>query len=270
MLHLDTVTVIGLFAALLAAEYFAGITHRHPQAKNERLIDFVSLLQLGLIKPAVMFLAFALAALVFPDSRHGFAELPFWLGFLIVFLPDDFSHYWIHRLAHRNPRVWGLHRTHHTPAVYQVSIAFRENWLWFWVMPGFWWMGAMVYFGLLEQVVLSATVIGVHNVLLHTGFEGDRTLYRRKRLRRFVRYFEYLINTPSLHRGHHGLGDNGVPAGNFAQTLFVGRVVRYSCISRRQDSGTIRHRQSRCDEAAVVLPALVAVGPEAVQYPNLT
>ncbi len=225
MPHLDTILVVGLFVVFLLAEHLSGVTRRKPRAKSERLIDFISLAQLGLIKPAVLFLAFSLAGLFFPESQNSLAGLPFWLGFLLVFLPDDFLHYWVHRLAHRHPQLWGFHRTHHTPTVYQVSIAFRENWLWFWIMPGFWWMGIMIYFGLLEQVVLSAAVIGVHNVLLHTGFGADRSLYRNKILRPFMRYFEYIINTPSLHRGHHGLGYHGVPAGNFAQTLFVWDVL---------------------------------------------
>ncbi len=225
MEHLDTVIVVGLFAVFLLAEQLAGISRHQSRAKGEHLIDFVSLLQLGLIKPAVLIIAFLLTGLLFPESHNSLAEIPFWLGFLLVFLPDDFLHYWIHRLAHRWPRLWPLHRTHHTPSVYQVSIAFRENWLWFWVMPGFWWMGAMIYFGLVEQVVLSATLIGVHNVLLHTGFKADRSLYRNKRTKRLVRCFEYLVNTPSLHRGHHGLGNNGVPSGNFAQTLFIWDVL---------------------------------------------
>lgn len=225
MTHYDSVLVVGLFAMLLLAEHLAGVNRRQPRPKSEWSIEMISLMQLGLIKPVVLILGFSLARIAFPESQDSLAELPFWLSFLLVFLPDDFAHYWIHRMAHKHPRLWGLHRTHHTPNVYQVSIAFRENWLWFWVMPGFWWMGIMVYFGLLEQVMLSAAIIGVHNIILHTGFNADRALYRNKYLQRPLRYFEYLINTPSLHRGHHGLGTNGVPAGNFAQTLFIWDVV---------------------------------------------
>jgi sterol desaturase/sphingolipid hydroxylase (fatty acid hydroxylase superfamily) len=225
MEHFDAILVLSVFSILLLAEYLTGISRGQRRNAGEWLIESISFLQLAVIKPAVLFIAFLVTQLLFPGSQNSLAELPFWLGFLVVFLPDDFSHYWIHRLAHQQPRIWGLHRTHHTPNVYQASIAFRENWLWFWIMPGFWWAGVMVYFGLLPQVLLSAAVIGIHNVVLHTGFTADRSLYRNKYLKRFVRSFEYLINTPSLHRGHHGLGTNGVPAGNFAQTLFVWDVI---------------------------------------------
>ena len=225
MSHYDAIIVVSLFTVLLVAEYFSGITRRHKRPLGEWLIEFISFLQLGIIKPMVLFLAFFVAQFIFPESKDGLAGLPFWAGFAVVFIPDDFSHYWIHRLAHEHPRIWGLHRTHHTPDVYQVSIAFRENWLWFWVMPGFWWSGAMVYFGLFEQVLLSAAIIGIHNVILHTGFTADKILYRNAYLKRFMRFSEYLINTPSLHRGHHGLGNDGVPSGNYAQTLFIWDVM---------------------------------------------
>lgn len=225
MAHYDAILVLSLFSVLLLAEYLTGITRSKARPAGEWLIESISFLQLALIKPAVLFFAFFVTQLMFPESQNSLAELPFWVGFAVVFVPDDFSHYWIHRLAHEYPRIWGLHRTHHTPDVYQVSIAFRENWLWFWVMPGFWWSGAMVYFGLFEQVLLSAAIIGIHNIVLHTGFTLDRSLYRNDQVKRLVRYIEYIINTPSLHRGHHGLGTDGVPAGNFAQTLFIWDVI---------------------------------------------
>jgi len=109
--------------------------------------------------------------------------------------------------------------------VYQASIAFRENWLWYVVMPGFWWQGLMIYLGLLEQVVLATTVIGLHNIWLHNGLKGDRKLYQNSVTRAVMKIFEYIVNTPSLHRGHHGLGRNSVPYGNYAQTLFIWDVI---------------------------------------------
>lgn len=225
MKHYDSILVAGLFAVFLLAEYLTGVNRNRHRTARDWLIDCISVIQLAVIKPVVLFLAFYLTQHAFPDSQNSFAQLPFWIGFAVVFIPDDFSHYWIHRSAHAYPRIWGLHRTHHTPNVYQVSIAFRENWLWFWVMPGFWWSGAMVYFGLFEQVLVSTAAIGIHNIILHTGFTADLSLYRHKVVRRFIRYFECLINTPSLHRGHHGLGTHGVPAGNYAQTLFIWDVI---------------------------------------------
>ncbi len=242
----DEVIVAALFLGFIFWEYFSGVYRRNKRKKSEWLIDIISFVQLGIFKPIVMFTAFFLGMLIFPESQNSLDDLPFWLAFLVVFVPDDFSHYWIHRIAHHIPAIWPLHRTHHTATSYQTSIAFRENWLWFVVMPGFWWQGLMIYFGLLEEALLATVIIGAHDIWLHNASNWDQILYKNRFTNGFMRILEYLINTPGLHRGHHGLGVNGVPYGNYAQTLFIwdvffktavfnhGKIPEYYAISNKE------------------------------------
>ncbi len=221
----DEIIVTSLFLGFMLWEYFSGVYLRYVRLEKEWLVDIISFGQLGVFKPIVMFVAFSLGAFLVPESQNSLEDLPFWVAFLIVFLPDDFSHYWIHRIAHQFPSIWPLHRTHHTATVYQASISFRENWLWFVVMPGFWWQGLMVYFGLIEQVLLASAIIGAHDVWLHNGSTWDQALYKKRFTRGPIKIFEYIVNTPGLHRGHHGLGRGAVPYGNYAQTLFIWDVL---------------------------------------------
>ena len=93
MSHYDAILVFGLFSSLLLAEYLTGISRRPARPAGEWLIEFISFLQLALIKPAVLFLAYFLTQALFPGSHNSLAELPFWVGFAVVFIPDDFSHY---------------------------------------------------------------------------------------------------------------------------------------------------------------------------------
>lgn len=221
----DEIIVTSLLIGFVSWEYFTGVYKRNKRIKNEWIVDFVSVGQLVIFKPLVMLTAFSLGALILPEHQGGLQNLPFWLTFLIVFIPDDFSHYWIHRIAHDVPAIWPLHRTHHTATAYQATISFRENWLWFVVMPGFWWQGLMIYLGLIEEVLLASAIIGAHDVWLHNASKWDRVLYKNKWTRGSLRIFELFINTPGLHRGHHGLGKNAVPYGNYAQTLFIWDVL---------------------------------------------
>ena len=221
----DSLLVTLLFLSLVFWEVLSGITRQTKRRISEWLIDGLGFAQLGLIRPIVFVMAFGLGALLFPEYQNSLDHLPFWLGFLIVFLPDDFTHYWVHRIAHHKAWLWGFHRTHHTPNIYQTSIAFRENWLWFWIMPGFWWTGFMIYAGLLEEALLSSAIIGIHNIWIHNGTNWDLKLYKTRLSRFLMRFFEIFINTPSLHRAHHGLGQNAVPMGNYAQTLFIWDVI---------------------------------------------
>ena len=221
----DEIIVTLLFIAFLIGDHFSGVYKKNKRVRGDWLVDAISFPTLAVIKPIVMATAFGLGALVFPGSSDGLNQLPFWLGCLIVFIPDDLGHYWVHRLAHNRPSFWPLHRTHHTTTAYQTSAAFRENWLWWVVQPGFWWQGLMIYFGLMEEVLLVTTIIGVHNILLHNSSTKDQVLYSNRFTRGPMKIFEYMINTPGLHRGHHGLGENSVPFGNYGQTLFIWDVI---------------------------------------------
>ena len=239
----ETVLVTTLFLSLVFWEFINGYYKKNRRPSSEWLIDGLGFAQLGLIRPIVFVLAFGAAALLLPNQANSLEHLPFWAGFLLVFLPDDFSHYWVHRIAHDRAWLWGFHRTHHTPGVYQTSIAFRENWLWYWIMPGFWWTGLMIYFGLLEEALLSSTLIGLHNIWLHNGSDWDLRFYRSGKPKAFMRVFELFINTPSLHRAHHGIGQNSVPMGNYAQTLFIWDVLfktaTFTKDNRPESYGTI-------------------------------
>jgi len=225
MFTYDEIIVTALFFSLVVFEYFFGTYRRSKRIEKDWLIDSISFIQLSVQKPLVMFAAFALGTYFLPEMRDSLVNTPYWLAFLIVFIPDDFFHYWIHRFAHVMPWLWPTHRTHHTATSYQASNGFRENWLWFTIMPGFWWQGLMIYFGLIEEVLLSTAIIGVHNVWLHNGSTKDTVLYKNRFTKLPMKIFEFFINTPSLHRAHHGLGKNSVPYGNYAQTLFVWDVL---------------------------------------------
>jgi len=217
-----TLLVAGVFVAIALLEFSLGLYRSKKRFSRDWVIDLISLAQLALVlKPAALFLSLVIASYVWPEGRGILADLPFWMAFLIVFVPDDFMHYWYHRLAHQWDWMWPMHRTHHTAQQYQVTVAFRENWSWLFFMPGFWWMGLMIHLGLGHVVAVSALVIGLHNVVAHYGFTWDARLYNKPIIGKFMRLLERVINTPSLHRGHHGLGENGVPFGNYAQTLFI-------------------------------------------------
>ena len=122
--------------------------------------------------------------------------------------------------------MWPWHRTHHnnTDLSYEHRFSRKLGMVLVYgqVSGG---QGPWYTLGLAEQVALSTAIIGLHNVLIHNGLEIDKRLYRTRTGKRIMRIIETLIQTPSLHRGHHGLGEHGVPLGNYGQTLFVWDVL---------------------------------------------
>ena len=206
--QLPLYAVVGFMLLFGLAELFTGLYGRLKRRRDDWLIDIISIGQFTmLINPGIVLAVAFIGSMVLPDYHGALTGLPFWAAFLLVALPDDFLHYSYHRAAHEWPRLWPWHRTHHTSPTYNVSIIFRENWLWLTFQPGAWWGAFMVYLGLGEAFLLNAAIVGAHNVWLHNGLDFDQKLYRLPVIGRLYHWSEYLINSPGLHRGHHGLGE---------------------------------------------------------------
>ncbi|MCG7855493.1 sterol desaturase family protein [Flavihumibacter sediminis] len=54
-------------------------------------------------------------------------ELPLWLKVILGVMCLDLSSYWFHRLAHRSPLFWRLHRVHHSDTRMDTSTFFRGH-----------------------------------------------------------------------------------------------------------------------------------------------
>jgi sterol desaturase/sphingolipid hydroxylase (fatty acid hydroxylase superfamily) len=54
-------------------------------------------------------------------------DVPFWLKIVIGLAILDMSSYWLHRLSHRSPLLWRLHRVHHSDTSMDSSSYFRGH-----------------------------------------------------------------------------------------------------------------------------------------------
>lgn len=224
--HLDTYTVIAVFIIFASVELILGIYFNPKRRKSDWLIDIISVSQFaGFIKPFIIFFSSLVLGFLFPNLKDVLINMPLFFAILIILIPDEFSHYWYHRLAHEHKFIWKMHRTHHSSPDYQVSLAFRENFTWFLCMPGLWYAASMVYFGLGKAYIISTLIIGVHDVMIHTAFEWDKPLYKYKILKPFVYILERTIQLPNTHKAHHGLGEHAAPFGNYGQFIFLWDVI---------------------------------------------
>lgn len=119
-------------------------------------------------------------------------HIPTTLPWLIVALiVADFSYYWEHRIAHRVRILWTQHAVHHSSRDYNIVTAIRfgplES-LWSLIMHT-----PMVLMGFSPDVVLGCIVIVLaYQTWLHTELIGK------------LGPLEWVLNTPSHHRVHHG------------------------------------------------------------------
>ncbi len=114
-----------------------------------------------------------------------------WSVALLVVL-CDFAYYWEHRFSHRVGLAWATHSVHHSSPYFNISVAYR-----FGPMDGFW----PVFFHLplavagFDPILIFAceAFVQLYQTILHTRLIG-----------KLPRPIEWLMNTPSHHRVHHG------------------------------------------------------------------
>jgi sterol desaturase/sphingolipid hydroxylase (fatty acid hydroxylase superfamily) len=114
-----------------------------------------------------------------------------WWTWVVLFFADDFVYYWYHRGHHEIRLLWASHVVHHSSQRYNLSTALRQTWTPFTVVP-FYIPLALV--GIPPwMILLEQSVSLIYQFWLHT-----------ERIEKLPRWFEWLWNTPSHHRVHHG------------------------------------------------------------------
>ncbi len=114
-----------------------------------------------------------------------------WASFGAAMLAWDFTFYWQHRFEHVVHIGWASHVNHHSSLHYNLSTALRQEWTPF------------------AQLVLFPlwSLVGIHPYML--AFAGGLNLIYQywihtEVIDRLPRWFEFVFNTPSHHRVHHG------------------------------------------------------------------
>jgi alkylglycerol monooxygenase len=127
---------------------------------------------------------------------------------IVLLLGVDFFYYWFHRLAHEISVMWGSHVVHHQSEEYNLTVALRQAW----VQGAFSWI-----------FYLPLAVLGFDPVMFVT-IASIQTLYQfwihTKVIGRMPRWFEYVFNSPSHHRVHHGVNPKYIDK-NHAGTLII-------------------------------------------------
>ena len=112
------------------------------------------------------------------------------LVFAAALLGDDFFYYWYHRLHHEVRFMWAGHVVHHSSRHFNLSTALRQPWTTF--------MGPLFYLPLPLLGFDPLLLVTVHSVNLLYQFWIHTELIGR------LGPLEWIFNTPSHHRVHHG------------------------------------------------------------------
>jgi sterol desaturase/sphingolipid hydroxylase (fatty acid hydroxylase superfamily) len=112
-------------------------------------------------------------------------------AWLALFFADDFAYYWFHRISHEVRVFWASHVVHHSSQHYNLSTALRQTWTPMTALP-FW--AGLALLGFAPWMILTQQAISlIYQFWIHT-----------ERVGRLPAPFEFVFNTPSHHRVHHG------------------------------------------------------------------
>ncbi|MFJ5534843.1 sterol desaturase family protein [Streptomyces sp. NPDC093261] len=110
---------------------------------------------------------------------------------VLLFFAEDLAYYAFHRAHHRVRVLWASHVVHHSSLHFNLSTALRQSWTPMTALP-FWLPLALV--GIPPwMILLEQSVSLIYQFFLHT-----------ERVDKLWRPVEWVFNTPSHHRVHHG------------------------------------------------------------------
>ncbi len=115
-----------------------------------------------------------------------------WWTVILLVLGVDFCYYWAHRMSHEVNLFWGGHVVHHQSEDYNFSVALRQGS--FQVLWTFWFYLPLAFLGFeTTTFLLVAALNTVYQFWIHT-----------ETISKLPKPIEYIFNTPSHHRVHHG------------------------------------------------------------------
>lgn len=116
-----------------------------------------------------------------------------WVTIVTCVLLADLMYYWDHRMMHRIGIGWATHTVHHSSPHFNMSVAYR--------------------FGPLDAVFpllfsFPIVMLGYHPILVLLSevlVQQFQAILHTEAIGKLPRPIEYLFNTPSHHRVHHGM-----------------------------------------------------------------
>ncbi len=136
---------------------------------------------------------FLFAGYLFLYERYRVLDVPSAsvAAWVLCFLGVDFLYYWFHRLSHEVNAFWAAHVVHHQSEDYNLAVALRQG----------------AFQGVFSWVFyLPLALVGVPPIMFLTLSSID-TLYQfwiHTRAIDRLGPLEWVLNTPSHHRVHHG------------------------------------------------------------------
>ena len=119
-----------------------------------------------------------------------------WWTVIPIFVAVEFCYYWFHRASHRITWFWSAHVVHHSDDKMNLSTAMRQSLLY--SVTGWWlFFTPLMLLGVNPVWVFFFYALDlIYQFFIHTETVGQ-----------LPRWVEYIFDTPSNHRAHHGTNE---------------------------------------------------------------
>ncbi len=187
------------------------------EKKHYRLSDAVANIGCGIVEQTTGLFAkvFTVAAYHVAFTYFRFFDLDpayFGLWFALCFIGQDFLYYWAHRMSHEVNLFWTGHAIHHQSEDYNLSVALRQGALQ--KVYTFYFYIPLALLGFkTEWFLLVGAINLLYQFWIHTEAIG-----------KMWRPFEFIFNTPSHHRVHHGRNEKYIDKNHGGTFIFWDRL----------------------------------------------
>lgn len=222
--------ILGTFLFFGLLELFrTNLFNKPDQTRKDAIVEIIGSLVLTLFtQPLIIVSAQFIMGTAAPQWAGALAGIPLIAAIALFLIFDDMTQYWMHRLTHRIPFLYNLHRAHHDAKYMSVRLVYRNNIFYYFLMPSIWFSGILIYLGLgwvyVGFIIVKMTVI----IAAHSDVAWDEPLYKIKWLSPVMWLVERTISTPATHHAHHGrhMEDGATNyKGNYGNLLFFWDIL---------------------------------------------
>ncbi|MEM8994394.1 MAG: sterol desaturase family protein [Acidobacteriota bacterium] len=211
-LHMEGINYIALsipvFFLLIGVEWLVA---RWRRRSVYRLNDALNDLHCGVLQQVlgvfVKVVVFGAYVWVYETARVASIPASATWAWVACFLLVDHQYYWFHRVSHESNLPWGAHIVHHSSEEYNLAVALRQGafqqcFSWVFYLP-------IALLGFSPLVFLACSSFNtLYQFWIHTRLIGK------------LGPLEWVLNTPSHHRVHHGCDEKYLDR-NYAGVFIV-------------------------------------------------
>ncbi len=203
-----TVIAIPFFALMIAVEALWASRKGSDEYRDNKdtwgniFLGFMSIVWgalFGLVTGYAFVFCYEIAPYKFPVDA--------WWTWVILFFVDDFAYYVFHRVSHESRLFWNFHVVHHSSEHYNLSVAVRQSW----------------FSGILHWIFYAPVMLLGFAPWMFALMHGFNLIYQfwiHTKLVNKLGPLEYIFNTPSHHRVHHGVNEAYLDK-NYAGVLII-------------------------------------------------